>query len=48
MAASVLNTPLAVEVSVSVVRAFVQLRELLVSNRELALKLRGAGAASGA
>ena len=40
MAASVLNTSLAVEVSVFVVRAFVQLRELLVSNRELALKLK--------
>lgn len=40
MAASVLNTPRAVDVSVYVVRAFVQLRELLVSNRELALKLK--------
>lgn len=38
MAASVLNTPRAVEVSVYVVRAFVELRELLVSNKELALK----------
>jgi ATP-dependent Clp protease ATP-binding subunit ClpA len=40
MAASMLNTPLAVEVSVYVVRAFVQLRELIASNRELALKLK--------
>lgn len=39
MAASVLNTPRAVEVSVYVVRAFVALRELLTSNKELALKL---------
>ena len=39
MAASVLNKPLAVEVSVYVVRAFVRLREMLVSNAELARKL---------
>jgi hypothetical protein len=39
MAASVLNTPRAVEVSVYVVRAFVMLRELLASNRKLAVKL---------
>ena len=39
MAASVLNTPLAVEVSIYVVRAFVGLRELLTSNKELARKL---------
>jgi len=39
MAASVLNTPRAVEVSVYVVRAFVELRELLAGNKELALKL---------
>jgi hypothetical protein len=38
MAASVLNTPRAVEVSVYVVRAFVALRELLAENKELALK----------
>ena len=38
MAASVLNTPRAVEVSVYVVRAFVALRELLAGNKELALK----------
>ena len=36
MAASVLNSPQAVEMSVYVVRAFVQLREMLSSNRELA------------
>src|SRR6266705_2802450 len=36
MAAMVLNSPRAVETSVYVVRAFVKLRELLASNRELA------------
>jgi hypothetical protein len=36
MAATVLNSPRAVEMSVYVVRAFVRLRELLSSNRELA------------
>lgn len=39
MAASVLNTPRAIEISVYVVRAFVQLRELLASNQQLANKL---------
>ena len=39
MAASVLNTPRAVEVSVYVVRAFVALRELLTGNKELTAKL---------
>ena len=39
MAAAILNTPLAVEVSVYVVRAFVRLCEMLVSNAELARKL---------
>lgn len=39
MAATILNTPLAVDVSVYVVRAFVRLREMLVSNKELARKL---------
>jgi hypothetical protein len=39
MAASVLNTPRAMEVSVYVVRAFVKLRETLASNRELSRKL---------
>ena len=36
MAASVLNSPRAVEMSVFVVRAFVRLNEILSSNRELA------------
>ena len=36
MAATILNSPRAVEMSVYVVRAFVRLRELLSSNRELA------------
>ena len=39
MLASVLNSPVAVEASVRVVRAFVRLREMLASNRELAQKL---------
>jgi len=39
MLASVLNSPVAVEASVRVVRAFVRLREILSSNRELAQKL---------
>src|SRR5258705_421590 len=39
MLASVLNTPLAMEASVRVVRAFVHLREMLASNKELAVKL---------
>jgi ORF6N domain len=38
MAASVLNAPRAVEVSVLVVRAFVKLRELLFTHKELAKK----------
>ena len=38
-AANVLNSTRAVEMSVFVVRAFVQLREVLTSNKELALKL---------
>ena len=38
MAASVLNSPRAVEVSVLVVRAFVKLRELLFTHKELAKK----------
>ena len=40
MAASVLNTPRAVEVSVYVVRAFVRLREILATHEDLWLKLR--------
>ena len=39
MAATVLNSPQAVEMSIYVVRAFVQLRELLSSNKELAKRL---------
>ncbi len=39
MAASVLNTPRAVEMSVFVVRAFVRLRNLLAAHKELAEKL---------
>ena len=39
MAASVLNSPRAVETSVQVVRAFVRLRQMLSSNAELARKL---------
>lgn len=39
MAASVLSSPRAVEVSVFVVRAFVKLRELIGSHKELAKKL---------
>ena len=36
MVATILNSPRAVEMSVYVVRAFVQMRELLASNKELA------------
>jgi len=39
MAASVLNSPKAVEVSVFVVRAFVQLREAIAGHKELARKI---------
>jgi len=39
MAASVLNTPRAIETSVLVVRAFVRLREMVATDRELARKL---------
>ena len=38
MAATVLNSPRAVQMTILVVRAFVQLRELLASNRQLAEK----------
>jgi hypothetical protein len=40
MAATLLNSPRAVQVSVYVVRAFVQQRELLASNKDLARQLR--------
>ncbi len=39
MAASVLNSPRAVEMSLFVVRAFVRMREMLSSNKELAAKI---------
>ena len=39
MAATILNSTRAIEVSVYVVRAFVRLRELLASNKELARRL---------
>jgi hypothetical protein len=39
MAASVLNSPRAVEMSIHVVRAFVRMRTLLAENAELAAKL---------
>ncbi len=39
MAATILNSPRAVEVSIYVVRAFVQLRELLAGHKELAKRL---------
>jgi hypothetical protein len=39
MAATILNSPRAVEMSIFVVRAFVKLRELLASNKELAKRL---------
>jgi len=39
MAAAILNSPRAVEMSVYVVRAFVKLRQVLASNTELARKL---------
>lgn len=38
MAATVLNSPSAVQMSIHVVRAFVQLRQMLASNTELAQK----------
>jgi len=39
MAASVLNTPIAVEASVEVVRTFVRLRQMLASHKTLARRL---------
>jgi len=39
MVATVLNSPRAVETSIYVVRAFIKLRELLASNKELAKRL---------
>ncbi len=40
MAASVLNTPRSVEMSIFIVRAFVRLRQMLASNKNLARKLQ--------
>lgn len=40
MAATILNSPRAVEMSVYIVRAFVKLRELVSSNRDLARRLQ--------
>jgi hypothetical protein len=40
MAATILNTSAATEVSVCVVRAFVRLRETLTSSKRLAAKLK--------
>jgi len=39
MLASVLNTPLAIQTSILIVRAFVKLREILSANKELERKL---------
>jgi hypothetical protein len=39
MVAMVLNTPVAAEASVAIVRAFVKLREVLFQNKDLAKKL---------
>ena len=39
MAATILNSPRAVEISIYVVRAFVRLRELAISHGELAMRL---------
>jgi hypothetical protein len=39
MAATVVNSPRAVEMSVYIVRAFVKLREMLASNKDLLRKL---------
>src|SRR5690349_11795850 len=38
MLASVLNSPTAFEASIRVIRAFIQLREMLAGNKELAIK----------
>jgi hypothetical protein len=40
MAATLLNSPVAVQMSILVVRAFVKMREELASTRELAVKLK--------
>jgi hypothetical protein len=48
MAANVLNSPNAVHMSVQVIRAFVQLRQLLVNHKDLAAKLTELDARVGA
>jgi hypothetical protein len=39
MLAGVLNSPVAVHASIAVVRAFIRLREILATHKELAAKL---------
>lgn len=39
MVATLLNTPVAIETSVAIVRAFVKLREILLHNKDLARRL---------
>ncbi|HEX5055587.1 MAG TPA: ORF6N domain-containing protein [Gammaproteobacteria bacterium] len=39
MLSSVLNSPQAIAVNIEIIRAFVRLREMLTSNKELAIKL---------
>ena len=39
MAANVLNSPCAIEMSVFIVRAFIRLREMLATHKQLAKKL---------
>jgi uncharacterized coiled-coil protein SlyX len=39
MAATILNSPRAIEVSIFVVRAFIRLREMVAANKELAKRL---------
>jgi hypothetical protein len=43
MVAAVLNTPRSVEMNLAVVRAFIKLREMVVSHKELAEKLNAVG-----
>jgi hypothetical protein len=43
MVAAVLNTPRFVEMNLAVVRAFIKLREMVVSHKELAEKLNAVG-----
>jgi hypothetical protein len=39
MAATLLNTPVAIETSITIVRAFVKLHEILLHNKDLAKRL---------